>query len=203
MRTVSQIKEREPGIAALDELWPQAVDRPELAQLFVNHAYRILDRRKAADRAEELVKRWPDLEGLLYQSHRTLLWDHRVEAAATVASRVQSLSNGEGRWDGLLRARQACAEGRRVEAETLLAQVPESELSQRWQLLMLLGRTKEAAESLQPLERARNTFALASFLIHPEFDPTPYPSLMKILERENVQRTPELPPFACPAEETQ
>ena len=85
----------------------------------------------------------------------------------------------------------------------MLAQVPESELSQRWQLLMMLGRQREAAESLQPLERAGNTFALASFLVYPEFDPTPFPSLMKILERENVQRTPELPPFACPAQQTQ
>ncbi len=71
LRIASQIKDRELGMAALDELWPQAVDRPELAQLLC----RILDRRKAADRAEELVKRWPDLEGLLYQAHRTLLWD--------------------------------------------------------------------------------------------------------------------------------
>ncbi len=64
---------------------------------------------------------------------------------------------------------------------------------------MLLGRTGEAAELLQPLERAGSTFALAGFLVYPQFDPAPFPSLLKILEREKVQRPPPVPlPFSCP-----
>ncbi len=64
---------------------------------------------------------------------------------------------------------------------------------------MLLGRTFEAAELLQPFESTGNTYALAGFLIYPQFDPAPFPSLLKILDREKVQRPPPQPePFACP-----
>ena len=66
-------------------------------------------------------------------------------------------------------------------------------------MLMLLGRSADAVELLQPLERAGNTYALAGFLVYPQFDPTPFPSLMQVLEREKVERPPPLAlPFACP-----
>jgi hypothetical protein len=52
---------------------------------------------------------------------------------------------------------------------------------------------------MQPLERAGNTYALAGFLSYPEFDPSPFPSLVRLLEREKVQRPAALAlPFACP-----
>jgi hypothetical protein len=64
---------------------------------------------------------------------------------------------------------------------------------------MMLGRTDEAVALLQPLERAGNTYALAGYLSYPEFDPSPFPSLVRLLEREKVQRPPALAlPFACP-----
>jgi hypothetical protein len=52
---------------------------------------------------------------------------------------------------------------------------------------------------LLPLEREGRIFALSSFLAFPNFDPSPFPSLLRILEREQVRRPPPVPlPFACP-----
>jgi TolB-like protein len=199
LTVATQAADRELATAVLDNIWPQALVRQEVASLHLNYAHRILDRRKAADQAQELLQRWPDQPGLLYQIHRALLWDRRVEAAAAVLVRWQSLRSASDRWDSIPPARQACAEGRRADAEAILAQISDGDFSQRWHLLMLLDRTGEAAELLQPLERNGNSFALAGFLAYPHFDPTPFPSLMKILEREKVQRPPPEPlPFACP-----
>jgi hypothetical protein len=54
-----------------------------------------------------------------------------------------------------------------------------------------------------PLEQDGRVYALASFLTYPHFDPHPFPSLMRVLEREQVERPPPVPlPFACPPAET-
>jgi TolB-like protein len=195
----TQTADRELATAVLDDIWQQALVRQEIASLHLNYAHRILDRRKAADQAQELLQRWPDHPGLLYHIHRALLWDRRVEAAAGVLARWQSLRSAGDSWNSIPPARQACAEGRRADAEAMLARMPDGDFSQRWHLLMLLGRSQEAAELLQPLESSGNSFALAGFLVYPQFDPAPFPSLLKILEREKVQRPPPVPlPFACP-----
>jgi TolB-like protein len=195
----TQASARDLAAAVLDDIWPQAQVRQDLAFEHVNYAHRNLDRRKAADQALELLQRWPDQPALQYQAHRALLWDRRVEAAAAVLTRWQSLRGGSDIWNSIPPARQACAEGRRAEVEAILAALDQDDISQRWHLLMLLGRTSQAADLLQPLERTGNTYALAGFLVYPHFDPAPFPSLMKILAREKVQRPPPEPlPFACP-----
>jgi TolB-like protein len=195
----TQVSDRDLATTVLNDIWAQAPARPELASAHVNYAHRNLDRREAAELALELLPHWPDHPAILYQVHRALLWDRRVEAAATVLARWQSLRRDDELWESIPPARQACAEGRRADAEAIFARIPEGDLSQQWHVAMLLGRTRDAAELLQTLERAGNTFALAGFLVYPHFDPTPFPSLMKILERENVQRPPPEPlPFACP-----
>ncbi len=187
------------GTELLDGLWPQALLREEAATLHVNAAHRHLDKARAADLALELVERWPDRPSVLYQAHRALLWDGRVEQAGTVLARLQAHAGPETEWAILPPARQACAEGRRAEVEAALAAMPASDLSQQWHLLMLLGWTAEAVAVLQPLEDAGNTYALAGFLSYPEFDPSPFPSLVRVLEREKVQRpSPLTPPYACP-----
>ncbi len=202
LATATQASDRELATAVLDDIWPQALVRQELAFSHVNYAHRNLDLSNAADQAQELLQRWPDQPAILYQIHRALLWDRRVEAAAAVLARWQSLRGNDEAWISIPPARQACAEGRRADAEAILAQTPDGDISQRWHLLMLLGRTREAAELLQPLERDGNTFALAGFLVYPQFDPAPFPSLLRILEREKVQRPPPVPlPFACPPAE--
>ncbi len=187
--------------APLDKVWSHALDRPEWANLLLNYGHRGPDRHRAADQALALAKRWPDDEGLLYQAQRTLLWDGRVEAAREVFERwrqVAGASPQQANSSSIPPARQASAEGRCDEVERLLASLPPSDLSQRWHLLMLLDRRKEAEQSLMKLERDGNSQALAGYLNYRQFDPSPYPSLVRAMQRENIQRPPPVPlPFAC------
>jgi TolB-like protein len=187
------------GAELLDGIWPQALLREDVAVVHANAAYRHLAKAKAADQGLEMLERWPDRPAIAYQIHRALLWDGRVEQAGVVLARWQSLAGPESEWLALPPARQACAEGRRADVEAALAATPASDFSQQWHLLMMLGRTDEAVALLQPLERAGNTYALAGYLSYPEFDPSPFPSLVRLLEREKIQRPPALAlPFACP-----
>jgi TolB-like protein len=183
----------------LDLIWEQAQTRPEPAFNHANSAHHAGDVQRAADEALLLAQRWPEHAGILYQAHRALLWDGRVEDARRVLARWETVK-GNDFWAVLPPARQACAEGRRADVERALADLPEDDRSlRRWHLLMLLGRHDEAAELVRPLELAGNTEALSGYLTFAHFDPRPYPSLMAVLARENVQRPPPVPlPFACP-----
>jgi tetratricopeptide (TPR) repeat protein len=183
----------------LDAIWPLAQSRVEFALTHLNHAHRLPDRKRAADEALELLERWPDQRSVLYQAHRALLWDGRVDAARGVLERLNAVSGPADEWSTIPPARQACAEGRRAEVEQALDTLDPADISQRWHLLMLLGRGDDATELLQSLEKAGNTFALGGFLAYRHFDPAPFPSLIRALEREKVQRAPPIPlPFACP-----
>ena len=187
------------GAELLDETWPQALLREDFAVQHANSAHVHFAKAKAADRGLELLERWPDRPAIAYQIHRALLWDRRVEQAGVVLARWQSMVGPDEDWSALPPARQACAERRRAEVEAALDKIAATDISQRWHLLMMLGRTDEAVALLQPFERAGNTSALAGYLAYPEFDPSPFPSLVRMLEREKVQRLPALAlPFACP-----
>jgi hypothetical protein len=179
--------------------WQQAQQHLDMAVVHANSAYRSRDFKKAADQALILLQRWPDDFDLLYQAHRTLLWDRRVQAAADVLARMQRRvpPNGE-EFLLVMSARQACAEGRRADVERMLKTVDVGAAT-RWHLVMLLGDHAAATELLKPLEREGRIYALSSFLVFPNFDPSPFPSLLRILEREQVRRPPPVPlPFACP-----
>jgi TolB-like protein len=187
------------GAEVLDALWRLAQSREEAATIHANAAHRHLDKARAADLGLELLERWPNRPGLAYQVHRALLWDRRVEQAGDVLGHWRSMADSSGPWVALPPARQACAEGRRADVEAALDRIPPGDISERWHLLTLLGRTEEAVAALQPLERDGNTYALAGYLSFPEFDPSPFPSLVRVLEREKVRRPAALAlPFACP-----
>lgn len=176
---------------------PHAFESTDWAMIYLNYAHRAPDLRLAADNALKLAARWPDDPSVVYQVHRTLLWDGRVEPARALAERYRGFD-----VDPMLRlivdARQASAEGRCGEVERLLASLPRDDAIQRWHLLMLLARADEAAQVLMPFERNGNVHALAGFLNYRQFDARPYPSLMRILEREQVRRPPPVRlPFAC------
>ena len=187
----------------LESIWPEAQLRRELAILHVNFAHRSGHYTRAADQALVLLERWPDDFDLLYQVHRVLLWDGRVSAAGEVLARMQRVARGDEPWAPVPPARQACAEGRRAEAEQSLAGLELGSVSLRWHVLMLLGEQAAATELLMQLERDGRIYALSSFLTYPHFDPSPFPSLLRILEREQIRRPPPVPlPFACPPRET-
>ncbi len=183
----------------LDLIWDRTDTSVEMATQHVSIAYRTNDVRYAADRAEQLVQRWPDTLAVIYQAQRALLWDGRVQAAAALVERWQKLADPAAIWYTLPMARQACAEGRRDDAERWLAALPVDAAVQRWQVLMLLGREDEAYGLLEPFARNGQLYVLAGFLSYPEFDARRFPALMQVLDREQVTRAPARAiPYACP-----
>ena len=67
-----------------------------------------------------------------------------------------------------------------------------------WLVLKMLGEEEEALKVLRQFEFDDVPFILSAWLSYPSFDPTPFPALMAILERENVDRAPTMAlPYAC------
>ncbi len=122
----------------------------------------------------------------------------RIGEAANLIARMNETNSA----NQLIRARQACAEGRRADVLQTLEQLRSHDgrsVAREWMILMLLGESQQAAELLRVHESGEVPYQLASWLILHQFDPSPYPSLVQMLERENVQRPPAAEiPFACP-----
>ena len=75
----------------------------DIALEYIALASRISDPSEAADFGFEQLRIHPDHEGLLFQTHRALMWAGRAEEGAELAQRFQTLY-GE---HTLLLARQA------------------------------------------------------------------------------------------------
>jgi TolB-like protein/two-component SAPR family response regulator len=169
---------------------------------YINEAYRMADPSEAADFGLLILQRWPNATGLIYQTHRTLLWAGRSLEASQLAARYETLVPG---GSPLMQAREACAAGDRAEAERILASLDSTmgnNLSSVWLIHNMLGNRHEEAESLRTLENTGVPYSLATFLNYHKFDPTPFPSIMAILEREGIDRPPPaVPPFRCPPPE--
>ena len=102
----------------------------------------------------------------------------------------------------LLAARQACAENRPEEVREILQiygeEVNVNTGNPMWLLLKMLGEDERALEVLRHFEDPQVPFIIASWLSYRQFDPTPFPSLMQALQRENVDRLPPRRlPYAC------
>lgn len=169
------------------------------ANIYMNSAYRGMDPSEAADFGLKALRRWPNSSGLMYQTHRTLMWAGRYAEASRLAAQYETLVPGN---NPLVLAREACAAGDRAAAEQILSELqqePQNNLSGIWLVHNMLGNTEEEIETLRPLENSGVPYQLASFMAYPKFDVRPYPSLMAILEREGITRPPlTVPPFRCP-----
>jgi TolB-like protein len=188
------------ALTALVERWAAKGKTDQFAaSQYVNNAYNTLNPAQAADVSAELLKRWPNSSGFVYQVHRTLLWAERYAEASSLAARFNTLVPG---GHPLVSAREACAAGDRATAEKILEQFKNEEnvnVSNLWILHNMLGNTVEETEVLRPLEQSGVPYQLATFLTYRKFDPRPFPALMAILEREGVERPePVVPPFRCP-----
>ena len=182
---------------ALDVLREAGQTRPEAASYFMDYAYLHLEPNDGADYGLAAMEKWP-LANIMYQTHRTLLFAQRLDEAAEV---MQAYAQ-KYTLHPLLRARQACAENRPEEVREILAgyadDVNVNNANPKWLLLKMLGERERALEILRHFEDPRVPFILANWLPYRQFDPTPFPSLMEILQRENVDRLPPRPlPYAC------
>jgi TolB-like protein len=183
---------------ALDVLRIAGQTRPEAANYFMDYAYLHLDPNDAADYGVAAIERWP-LRNLLYQTHRTLLFANRIDEAADVMQKYEQ----RFQLHPLMDARQACGEGRKGDVwevfnEVYLGNLNVNNGNATWLVLKMLGEDEKAEELLHTLVFDDVPFAIASWLSYPTFDPSGFPVLMAILERENVSRPPtrELP-YAC------
>ena len=172
------------------------------AFVYMNTAYTVIDPSQAADFGLEALKRWPNHNSLMYQTHRTLMWAGRILEGKEIADQYSRLYPED---DLLVRARQACAEGRRADVEAIYASLDPNDnfdISSRWHILKLLGHEKQATEVLRPLAHPGVPYMLSSYLHYNTFDPGPFPEVMAVLEREGVDRPPAVDiPFKCPPPE--
>jgi TolB-like protein len=138
-----------------------------------------------------------------YQAHRALLWLGETERAAEL---LPLLAGETGSSRALIDARQACAEGRRSDAELILAKLPadwkpERRASTAWHLHQLLGQPDLAVAALRPFESVDSPLTVAAYLGYPDFDPASFPVVLATVQREGIRRPPPVKiTFACPEE---
>jgi len=194
---VSDMQAYDGVLAALRK---HADSSPEAADLYLNLAY-ARDPQAGSDLGLAALRARPDHRNILYQTHRVLLWAGRRDEARRLAERFATVfPHDEGLY--LVRARQACADGRRDVTERLLAEVrgaAQRDWFGEWLLLMLLGDRQGAEDVVHEVEAYGVPYMIAGWLSYPHFDPRPFPGLMAVLEREQVDRPPPAEiPFACP-----
>ena len=190
--------DRESAAAALAALKAAGDFDRFAATTYVSTAYRFGDAAIASDYGLKALERWPNDAGLSYQTHRSLLWAMRVTEAAKLIARMNKANSG----NPVIRARQACAESRRDDVLQILEQLRSDDsrdVTIEWMILTLLGENQQANGLLRIHESGEVPYQLASWLVFHHFDPSPFPSLTQMLERENVQRPAAATiPFACP-----
>ncbi len=200
MMVAQYLSDRQSVVTSLEHFKHEGASQTLAAQFYINHAYRVIDVSDAADYALATLQRWPDNNGLLYQAHRTLFWARRPEEAASVARHYEDIFG----FNLMIQARQACMEGRVQDVVDILeAELADDNIPNniRWLLYLLLDDKEAAAEIPLYYESIGATQVLASWLIYHKFDPSPYPSLVTLLERENVNRPPAVEmPYTCPVE---
>ena len=173
--------------------------RPEAANHFLDFAYQHLEPDDGADYGLAAIERWP-LANIMYQTHRNLLFADRVDEAAEV---MQAFAQRYRRPHPLMSARQHCAEGRTDIVEQIFDEVYGGEVTVNsgnpaWLVLKMLGQEDMALEVLRNFENPQAPFLMANWLSYKHFDPSPFPALMRVLEREDVDRPPPITlPYAC------
>ena len=191
-------------LRAIEAVRPAATRSSMAASSIASAAHRMNDPAVAAAQVERVVPllgRFPQAGDFHYQLHRALLWVGRVEEARGVHDRIFR-AGLETVSPAVVRLRQACAEGRREEAQRIFETEVSDDRTDQWLGASLIGRTQHAYEALRVLEDAGRTYALASYLIYPQFDATRFPSLMRVLDAEGLEPHPVRPiPFACRDEE--
>jgi hypothetical protein len=168
---------------------------PEYAGIAALAAFAMNEPRNSASVARAILRAHGSHREVVYQAHRLLLWaGHAAEAAVLLPSMV------DDDWYPTARLRQACADGDRELAE----QIERSEyiiVGADWHRSMYLGNGTAAQAVLESIPDQTIPFTMASWLLYPQFDPSPFTELLALMERENIQRPPPARiPFTCPPE---
>jgi len=200
LRTAMFASDRETVLAVLDH-YLSIVDSDMSAAIWcMGNAYKYVDPSLTADIGLAALERWPNSMALIYQTHRSLLWAMRVDEAASLTRQYRRGTRG----NHLLEARQACAEGRREDVLQIIEErrAAGSDLDVTDMFLAkFLGDNERATNVLRQYESDEVPYQLATMLHYHILDPSPFRSLMKVLERENIERPPPVEiPFACPPE---
>ena len=200
LRSAMFASDRETVLAVLDHYLSITDSDMSAAIWYMGNAYKHVDPSLTADIGLAALERWPNSRALIYQTHRSLLWAMRVDEAARLALQYRPRTEG----DKAVEARQACAEGRRADALQIIeersAKGVDAVVTDVF-LARFLGDDERATKILRQYESEEVPYQLATFLHYHIFDPRPFPSLMKVLERENIERPlPVEIPFACPPE---
>ena len=183
---------------ALEVLREAGLTRPEAANYFMDYAYQHLEPNDGADYGLAAMERWP-LANIIYQTHRNLLFAGRVEEAAEAAQVYEQRFP----LHPLMDARQACAEGRLERVREIADGYRDFGVNANtgnsiWLVLKMLGEEEEALAILRQFEFPEAPYVIANWLSYKTFDPSPFPDLVVVLEREDVNRPPAIElPYAC------
>ena len=198
LNVATALSDTASAMEALEVLREAGLTRPEAANAFMDFAHLHLEPDDGADYGLAAMERWP-LANIIYQTHRNLLFAHRIEEAAE-AARVY-----EQRFPlhPLMEARQACAEGQ-VERVREIADfylglgIDANSGNPAWLILKMLGEEEEALAVLRNFEFDDAPLVIGNWLLYNSFDPEPFPALMAVLARENIERPPTAQlPYAC------
>ena len=198
LNVATALSDTASAMEALEVLREAGLTRPEAANAFMDFAHLHLEPDDGADYGLAAMERWP-LANIIYQTHRNLLFAHRIEEAAE-AARVY-----EQRFPlhPLMEARQACAEGQ-VERVREIADfylglgIDANSGNPAWLILKMLGEEEEALAVLRNFEFDDAPLVIGNWLSYNSFDPEPFPALMAVLARENIERPPTAQlPYAC------
>ena len=196
--------DRETLHTQMDKAWQLHDQGFDWAYSYVQDSWRIAgefypDRKTYIERTEQILRRYPS-PGIAYQAHRAFLWMGETERAA----RLLPLLAGDEEGQALVQARQACAEGRRGDAEAILTSLDQDDAEgsavRAWHIHMMLGQQEEAAAVLRPFETMDSPVTIGAYLVYAQFDPARHPVAATIIQRERIIRdAPVMPGFMCPA----
>lgn len=152
----------------------------------------------AAALAKETVPRFPDNAVVLYQAHRAFIWNGEYDLARSLVPRLEASQLPRLNL-AYVELRQSCADGDIAAARAVMAELEDGYNDDTlWIPYHLTGQLDKVEAVMRPIHDSGQLFALSEFLNYPYFDPNPYPDLMKVLEREGIDRPDPIEiPFAC------
>ena len=152
--------------------------------------------------AQSSVANAPENIFILYNAHRILLYNGKIEEARNLLRRIEASSIAD-RNKQLAALRQACAEDNLVRAGDIANELragATTPIAIRWLVEMLMDQPDAAAAVLSPYDQATHLHQLAGFIVYPHFDSSKFPQLSKKLISEGIDRPAALPlPFRCRA----